>query len=103
MIYLCYCFIAHGIKSKLSTLEYKLKSLAMLPQIILINETWLDEAIDISGYIAENYCIFRKDRNKNNGGVLALALNFLNPVLVNTYNASVEAVCFEFNVGIEKL
>ena len=56
----------------------------MQPQIILINETWLDEAIVISGYIVDNYCIFRKDRNKNGGGVLALALNFLNPVLVNT-------------------
>ena len=75
----------------------------MLPQIILINETWLDEAMVISGYIADNYCIFCKDRNKNGGGVLALALKFLNPVHVQTYNANVEAVWFEFNVGIEKL
>ena len=46
---------------------------------------------------------FARIETKNDGGVLALALNFLNPLLVNTYNASVEAVWFEFNVGIEKL
>ncbi len=46
--------------------------MSILPNIILICETWLDEYNTLGNYVCEKYDILRKDRNRYGGGVMIL-------------------------------
>ena len=48
--------------------------------VVCVNETWLNESIDNSEILKDNYTIFRKDRSHNRaGGVLKVRKYFASP------------------------
>ena len=51
--------------------EIKLIAANSKAAVIGISETWLDESVSDSEVEIENYTIYRKDRNRNGGGVCA--------------------------------
>ena len=80
---ICYFLLnCHGLKNKLIDLEAELKSLSIMPQVLLFTETWFNESIILSGYINDKYNIFRHDRNKHSGGVKILIDKLYNTDLV---------------------
>ena len=99
-----YCFLlnCHGLKSKLIDLEAELKSLSIIPQVLLFTETWFDESVILFGYINDKYNIFRHDRNKHGGGVMILIDKLYNTDLVKNseqYN-NIESMWCRCKIGI---
>ena len=81
----CVLLNCRGLKSKLIDLEAELKSLSIMPQVLLFTETWFNESLILSGYINDKYNIFRHDRNKRGGGVMILIDKLYNTDLVQKY------------------
>lgn len=42
--------------------------------VVCVNETWLNESIDNSEILKDNYIIFRKDRSHNRAGGVLVAI-----------------------------
>lgn len=93
-------FNGHGIKSKIHHLAAELSTLPTLPDLISICETWCDQSILFTLHPFDEYVIFRKDRNKNGGGVLIMILKKFQPseCKINTLNT--ESVWCQCNLGI---
>ena len=49
------------------------------PDIVVINETYLAEHIFDAEVISSPYVVFRRDRNRNGGGVMVAARDSLKP------------------------
>ena len=61
--------------------------------IILITETHLDQSVDDIEIIISGYQLFRKDRNRNGGGVAIYCRNELVPVeLLKLKNPELESI-----------
>ena len=96
-------FNARGLKSKLLQLEYELQGLSFEPNVIMISETWLDSTIILGSNTFYKYDIFRKDRNKNGGGVLIMCHKSLNAVKLDVVINEVEAIFCEIGSKQNKI
>ena len=65
---LCTCFNARSIVNKRLDLYAMINATA--PDVVVITETFLDCSIMNSEIFPQNYCLFRRDRNRHGGGVL---------------------------------
>ena len=65
---LCTCFNARSIVNKQLDLYAMLTASA--PDVVVITETFLDCSIVDGEVFPQNYCLFRRDRNRHGGGVL---------------------------------
>ena len=45
------------------------------PDIVAITETWLSDEIGVAELVNNDYCVFRRDRNRHGGGVMLLVNN----------------------------
>ena len=96
----CVLLNAQSLGNKLTELHYLLYSYTH--QLILITESWLDSDLTNGLLDPENkYCIIRKDRNRNGGGVCAMVDKKLTvlEVCLDKCSSSLELVCFDVSCG----
>ena len=84
-------------------MEYELQGLSFEPNVIMISETWLDSTIILGSNTFYKYDIFRKDRNKNGGGVLIMCHKSLNAVKLDVVINEVEAIFCEIGSKQNKI
>ena len=73
-----------------------------MPDALVITEAWIDNTIILSNYPFNLNSIFRKDRNRLEGGVTILVSNSYNVDLGET-NINIETVWYEFAISRENL
>ena len=68
--------------------------------ICLLSETKIDDSFPNSQFFAEGYRMFRKDRNKNGGGLILYVNEDIPGKLINSYNfkEGSEIMVFEFSI-----
>ena len=72
--------------------------------ICLLSETKIDDSFPNSHFFAEGYRMFRKDRNKNGGGLILYVNEDIPGNLINSYNFKdgSESIVFEFSISNKK-
>ena len=72
--------------------------------ICLLSETKIEDSFPNSQFSTEDYRIFRKDRNKNGGGLILYVNEDIPSKSVNSYNfkEGPEIIIFEFSISNKK-
>ena len=72
--------------------------------ICLLSETKIDDTFPNSQFFAEGYKMFRKDRNKNGGGLILYVNEDIPGKLINSYNfkEASEIIVFDFRISNKK-
>ena len=72
--------------------------------ICLLTETKIDDSFPNSQFFAEGYRMYRKDRNKNGGGLLLYVNEGIPGKLINSYDfkEGSEIIVFEFSISNKK-
>ena len=72
--------------------------------IYLLSETKVEDLFPNSQFFAEGYRMFRKDRNKNGGGLILYVNDDIPGKLINSYNfkEGSEIIVFEFSISNKK-
>ena len=70
----------HFIHINVRSLVHKISELRLIATktraaVISISETWLDDSVSDSEISISNYCLVRRDRNMNGGGVCVFVRN----------------------------
>ena len=81
---------------------YELILLSKLPNVILIADTWLGDTISLPQFLVERYSVFRRDKNRNGGGVMLLVDIMYDAVEIAFNNSIIEAAWYFFCVFKQK-
>ena len=91
-----------SIVNKLSDFELFIMSNDL--DIVLVTESWLSPSINDHEIVPQNFNIFRRDRNRNGGGVFIAAKPSLSPKTVAIFqHESLEIIWIEISTSRRKL
>ena len=77
----CYHVNVHSLLLKLDEIRYIVSDLKI--QCLSVNESFLSPDIGDHEISIDNFCVFRKDRNRHGGGVILYVSKDLSPVAVD--------------------
>ena len=63
------------------------------PDVLAIDETWINDSIADSEIVDPSYIIFRRDRHRHGGGVLIAVKDYLNPSRAPQYEHKDNRTC----------
>ena len=78
----CYNVNVHSLLPKLDEIRYNIIVSDLKIQCLSVNESFLSSDIGDHEISIDNFCVFRKDRNRHGGGVTLYVSKDLSPVAV---------------------
>ena len=91
-----------NINSLRNKFEYLEESIKSMFDIFIVSECKLDLSIPHTQFQIANFTMFRKDRNKNGGGLLFNVDQDLKCKIVNTYNFSIDIEILPLELALTK-
>ena len=73
---------------------------SLLPDIVCIVESWLDDNIDDSEVCVQGYCLHRVDRNRHGGGILIYVKNVFSCSVMYSGSPEFEFIVLSINCSL---
>ena len=80
--------------------ELRIVCASLLPDIVCIVESWLDDNIDDLEVCVQGYCLHRVDRNRYGGGILIYVKNVFSCLVAYSGSPELEFIVLSINCSV---